>query len=40
MKLIALALTSLLILSSCGLLRNTLKVPGRTLQSVGRTFGF
>lgn len=40
MKLIAVALASLLLLSSCALISNTLKVPGRTLQSVGRTFGF
>lgn len=40
LKLIAASLVAVLFLSSCGLLNRTLQVPGRTLKSVGRTFGF
>lgn len=40
LKLIAASLAACLLLSSCGLLSRTLSVPGRTIQSLGRTFGF
>ncbi|MDQ8190067.1 hypothetical protein [Roseibacillus persicicus] len=40
LKLIAIALTATLLLSSCGLVSRTLQVPGRTVQSLGRTLGF
>ena len=40
LKLITTAIAASLLLSSCALLRNAAQVPGRTLQSVGRTFGF
>jgi predicted small secreted protein len=40
LKLIATALASVLLLSSCSLISNTLKIPGRTIQSLGRTVGF
>ncbi|MBK1833042.1 hypothetical protein [Roseibacillus ishigakijimensis] len=40
LKLLVAAVAASLLLSSCALLSNALKVPGRTVQSVGRTFGF
>ncbi|MGJ8725972.1 MAG: hypothetical protein ACSHYB_15565 [Roseibacillus sp.] len=39
-KLIAIALLATMFLSSCGLVSRTLQVPGRTLKSAARTFGF
>ena len=40
LKLIAVALTATLLLSSCATLGRTLQVPGRTLKAAARTFGF
>lgn len=40
LKLIAAALFAALFLSSCGLINRTLQVPGRTVQTLGRTLGF
>jgi len=40
LKLIATAIAAALLLNSCALLQRTLKVPGRTVQTLGRTLGF